>query len=241
VRLMRLLHKWLSLVVGLQLLLWTVSGLVFAWLEHDAVTAHGELRVPNTPLLENTAAVIEPAALLSRDTGTPPTDIILVPMAGEWVYRLQFDGWVELRRAADGAAFAISEPVVRSLADARYAGAGSLQDISLRQPPVMEARDAGAVWQASYDDSSRTALYFSAEDGRFIAARNDNWRLFDFFWMLHTMDFRGRDNFNNPLVILFATGALWVGLTGVLLLLQVFGVTRKLESGLRSRRRTARH
>lgn len=236
-RLMRLLHKWLSLVVGLQLLLWTVSGLVFAWLEHDAVTAHGELRVPNTPVLERTAAVIEPAALLSRQAGSPPLEITLVPMAGEWIYRLQFDGRAELRRAADGAAYTISEPVVRALADARYAGAGSLQEISLRQPPVMEARDAGAVWQASYNDPARTTLYFSAEDGRFIAARNDSWRLFDFFWMLHTMDFRGRDDFNNPLVILFSTGAMWVGLTGVLLLLQVFGVTRRLESGLRSRRR----
>jgi hypothetical protein len=237
---MRLLHKWLSLLVGLQLLLWTVSGLVFAWLGHDAVTAHGELRAPNTPLLEKSAAVIEPAALLSRQAGAPPLDITLVPVAGEWVYRLQFEGRAELRKAKDGAAFAISEPVVRALADARYAGAGSLQEISLRQPPVMEARGAGAVWQASYDDPTRTALYFSAEDGRFIAARNDSWRLFDFFWMLHTMDFRGRDDFNNPLVILFTTGALWVGLTGVLLLLQVFGVTRKLESGLRSRRWTAR-
>lgn len=235
-RLMRLLHKWLSLIVGLQLLLWTVSGLVFAWLEHDAVTAHGDLRDPITPVLERTAAVIEPAVLLSRHAGMPPSDVTLVSLAGEWIYRLQFDDKVELRRAADGAAYAISEPIVRALADARYAGVGSLGEISLRQPPVMEARDAGAVWQVSYDDPARTALYFAAEDGRLVAARNDSWRLFDFFWMLHTMDFRGRDDFNNPLVILFSTGALWVGFTGVLLLLQVFGMTRKLESGLRSRR-----
>jgi len=237
-RLMRLLHKWLSLVVGLQLLLWTVSGLVFAWLEHDAVTGHRELREPKIPVLAKTVTVIEPAAFL-HNADTPPLDVRLLPLAGEWVYRLQFDGRVELRRAADGTAYAISEPVVRALADARYAGTGSLRHVALRHPPVMEARDAGAVWEASYDDSADTALYFSDEDGRFIAARNDTWRLFDFFWMLHTMDFRGRDDFNNPLVILFTTGALWVGLTGALLLLQVFGVTARLESGLRSRARTA--
>ncbi len=32
-RLMRVLHKWLSLILGVQLLLWTVSGLVFAVLD----------------------------------------------------------------------------------------------------------------------------------------------------------------------------------------------------------------
>ncbi|HEU4692501.1 MAG TPA: hypothetical protein VFS23_29265 [Vicinamibacterales bacterium] len=238
-RLMRLLHKWLSLVVGLQLVLWTASGLVFAWLEHDAVTAHRELREPKIRVLEKTAIVIEPAAFL-RNADTLPLDVRLLPLAGEWVYRLQFDARVELRRAADGTAYAMSEPAVSAIADARYAGTGSLRKVALRHPPVIEARDAGAVWEASYDDSARTALYFSDEDGRFIAARNDTWRLFDFFWMLHTMDFRGRDDFNNPLVILFTTGALWVGFTGTLLLLQVFGVTARLESGLRSRARTKR-
>jgi hypothetical protein len=99
---------------------------------------------------------------------------------------------------------------------------------------VLEARGAGAVWEAAFDDPGRTRLYFSAEDGRFVAARNDRWRLFDVFWMLHTMDYRGRDDFNHPLVILFTTGALWLGISGVLLLLQSFGVTHRLDSGPRS-------
>ena len=237
-RLMRLLHKWLSLVVGLQLLLWTVSGLAFAWLEHDAVTAHESLRVPETRVLDGAVAALEPAALLARHASPPPLDVTLLSLATEWVYRIQTAERVELRRAADGTAFAITEPLVRVLADARYVGTGNLQQIILRQPPVQEARDAGPVWEASYDDHARTALYFSAEDGRFVAARNDTWRLFDFFWMLHTMDFRGRDDFNNPLVIFFTTGALWVGLTGVLLFLQVFGVTARFKSGLMSRAQT---
>jgi len=33
-------------------------------------------------------------------------------------------------------------------------------------------------------------------DGR----RNDRWRLFDLFWMLHVMDYQGRDNFNTLLL-----------------------------------------
>jgi hypothetical protein len=62
-------------------------------------------------------------------------------------------------------------------------------------------------------------------DGAFVAARGDSWRLFDFFWMLHTMDYVGRDDFNNPLVILAAAAAGWIALTGLLLVIRVFRPT----------------
>lgn len=86
----------------------------------------------------------------------------------------------------------------------------------------IEARGAGAVWRAEFDDPSRTTLYFAADDARLVATRNASWRWFDFFWMLHTMDYRGRDNFNNPLVITVGTAALWLALTGFLLLFRSF-------------------
>lgn len=237
-RLMRVLHKWLSLILGVQLLLWTVSGLVFAVLDHGRVAASASLRNPDTVVLDRGMRLVEPGELLAG--GARPLDVTLVPLLDAWFYRLRFADRVELRRAGDGATYVIDEPAVRALAAARYAGPGALRAVALRDPPVVEARDAGTVWEAAFDDPGRTSLYFSAEDGRLVAARNDTWRLFDFFWMLHTMDFRGRDDFNNPLVILFATGSLWVGITGFVLLLQVFGVTRKLESGLGSRARAGR-
>ena len=36
------------------------------------------------------------------------------------------------------------------------------------------------------------------------------------------MDYAGRDDFNHPLVILFASSALWVALTGFWLVVRVF-------------------
>jgi len=34
--------------------------------------------------------------------------------------------------------------------------------------------------------------------------RNSKWRIFDFLRMLHTMDYAGRDNFNNTLLTTFS-------------------------------------
>jgi hypothetical protein len=129
---------------------------------------------------------------------------------------------VELRRVQDGAPLTLDEDRVRRLALSRYAGEGGLASVLFQPKPGIEARTSGAVWRAQFDDVQRTALYFAADDGRLIAARTSSWRLFDFFWMLHTMDYRGRDDFNNPLVITVGTAALWLSLSGFVLLFRSF-------------------
>ncbi|HEY5612201.1 MAG TPA: 2Fe-2S iron-sulfur cluster-binding protein, partial [Lysobacter sp.] len=71
-------------------------------------------------------------------------------------------------------------------------------------------------------DGDATTLYVSAQDGRILERRNDSWRVFDFVWMLHIMDYTGRQDFNNPLVIMAASGGLWIALSGFWLLVTSF-------------------
>jgi hypothetical protein len=47
--------------------------------------------------------------------------------------------------------------------------------------------------------------------------RNHVWRAFDFLWMLHKMDDRGRDDFNNPLLRGVSALALLTVVSGELL------------------------
>jgi exosortase/archaeosortase len=53
-----------------------------------------------------------------------------------------------------------------------------------------------------------------------ITVRSDIWRVFDFFWMLHIMDYDEREDFNNPLLISFAASSVFFSFTGFILLLQ---------------------
>ena len=221
-RVLRILHKWLGLIVGLQVLLWTVSGLMFAWLEHDEVMAEHASHSPPPRLLSPSEQIVEPAAWLADYPVSAVLEITLLTINNTWVYRVRLMDRVELRRADDGSRFRIDERTIRELAINHYSGDGALRLVRLHAEATAEAREAGPVWQAAFGDSRNTSLYFSAADGRLVASRNDTWRLFDVFWMLHTMDYRGRDNFNNPLVILVATGALWLAISGVLLLFRVF-------------------
>ena len=76
------------------------------------------------------------------------------------------------------------------------------------------------VWQVNFDDSRHTTVYVSPQTGAVVGRRNSIWRVYDFFWMLHIMDYSERDNFNNPLLVtaavigwLLATSGLWLVVT----------------------------
>ena len=60
-------------------------------------------------------------------------------------------------------------------------------------------------------------IYVDARTGAITARRNRSWRTFDFFWMLHTMDYRGRDDFNHPLLTIASLLAIATSGTGLTL------------------------
>jgi hypothetical protein len=53
------------------------------------------------------------------------------------------------------------------------------------------------AWAVRFGDAEGATAYVPAETGQVARIRNDRWRTFDLLWMLHTMDYRGRDDFNN--------------------------------------------
>jgi uncharacterized iron-regulated membrane protein len=218
--LVRKLHKWLGLIVGLQVLLWTVSGLVFAWLDHRQVSAEHSVREVEPKQLNLSTPVADPSTWLDG-SAAHIYNIQLTSILDNAVWRVESADGVSLH-GIDGAPLRLEERLVRELALDRYVGSGELKSISFEDGSALEARGAGAVWRAQFNDHAQTTMYFAAQDGRLVATRNSTWRWFDFFWMLHTMDYRGRDHFNNPLVITVGTGALWLTLSGFLLLFRSF-------------------
>ena len=219
---LRKLHKWLGLVIGLQVVLWAASGLIFAWLDPGAVDAAGSVRAVEPAVLSSTMLKTEPTTWLGDYAAQDLYDVRAIPLADRWVWRVELRDRVELRSVEDGARVNVDEPWLRRMALERYAGGGRLIAATLQTEPDIASRASGPVWQAQFEDPQRTALYSAADDGHFIAARTATWRLNDFFWMLHTMDYVGRDNFNNPLIVTIGMATLWLSISGVLLLIRSF-------------------
>ena len=57
----------------------------------------------------------------------------------------------------------------------------------------------------------------SAFSGAVTAIRSDSWRIWDFLWGAHIIDYRERDNINNFLLKFFSILALISALSGIAL------------------------
>jgi Na+-transporting NADH:ubiquinone oxidoreductase subunit F len=238
-RFLRKLHKWLGLIVVLQLLMWTVSGTLFAWLDHHEVSAEHSVRSTEPAVLEPSISLVQPESWGAGEI----IEVRLASLLDQWVWRVETTEGATLRSATTGEPFPLTEQIVRELAARHYNGNGKVTSVVFHPTSTIETRDSASTWEARFDDEQATTFYFSADDARLVEARNSTWRLFDFFWMLHTMDYRGRDNFNNPLVITVGFAALWLALSGFILLFKSFRSNdfayltawRRKNSGVHSR------
>lgn len=64
-----------------------------------------------------------------------------------------------------------------------------------------EQREPVDSWQVRFDDGMR--IYVDAWGGDVLAARSAWWRVYDKAWAIHIMDLQGRDDPNNPWIIMF--------------------------------------
>ena len=60
------------------------------------------------------------------------------------------------------------------------------------------------AYAVQFDHPEGVMAYIEAENGKFQRIRHRSWRWFDFLWMTHTMDYQGRDDFNNLLLRIFS-------------------------------------
>ena len=230
--LFRRIHKWMGLILGIQFVIWALSGSVMALLDMEKVGGHSP-SAADTPALDATGY----AAVASLASGADVTGVTLRSLGSQPIYELHTPAGVRLFDAATGAPLAIDAAAARRLA--AQANDAPVTRARLLPGPNLESRDfAGPVWRIDFADEENNSAYVSAETGRFLIMRGDTWRTWDFFWMLHNMDYLNRTSFNHPLIVFVAFGTLWISGTGFYLLFKSF--SRADFRWLRRRRRGAR-
>lgn len=219
---LRKLHKWVGLLIALQFVVWVGSGLVMSLLDHDTVqgNTYRNARVALPPAWPANALV--PARVLASSSRAVHA-IDSLWLDRQPVYRLQGEETIWLVDALTGKPVSVDARHAMAIATRDYTGPGRPGQPVRMPEPDLEAREhTGPLWKVPFADDQATTLYLSAQDGRILERRNDAWRLFDVVWMLHIMDYTGRQNFNNPLVITMAVGGVWMALTGLWLLFASF-------------------
>lgn len=215
--LFRRIHKWVGLILGLQFVLWTLSGSVMAVLDMEKVGGH-DMAATHAHPLPAEGAFVAPARLAGLG---PISGVTLRDLAGQPVYELQTANGFRLVSAIDGGPMAVNADVARTVA--AMMNEAPVRSTELLAKANLEAREhPGRMWRVNFADEEASSAYVSAETGRFLVMRGDTWRTWDFFWMLHNMDYVGRTSFNHPLIIFVGFGALWLSGTGFYLLFKSF-------------------
>ncbi|QKK08426.1 MAG: PepSY domain-containing protein [Planctomycetota bacterium] len=197
-----LVHRWIGLFIALQLLAWSIGGFVFSVLDIRAVRGeHNSTMIEARPL--DAAAV--PAHLREAvgAAGVCTTlELIDRGLGPHWEAR-DVDGVLLVRMGSDGSPagpVTIEQAEAIAMDDFVHGSGVARSSVIEADPPVEYRGRPLPIYQIELDHASRTRIYVDAATGAITARRNRSWRLFDFFWMLHTMDYGGRDDFNHPLL-----------------------------------------
>ena len=215
VKFWRKLHKWVGLVVALQVLFWISGGVVMTVIPIDMV--RGQHLIARADLAPRV-----------HELGLARTFDMSQHISAQWVMRLgetvlkvvTLEGETRYLSAQDFSQLPpLTAEQAKSLAQSSYLGEGQAINVKLLQQMPPEAkRLEPPVYRVDFDDWLHTSFYVLPESGRIPTVRSDLWRLFDFFWMLHIMDYEEREDFNNPLLISAAVISLLFTFSGLCLL-----------------------
>ena len=203
-------HRYLGLFLGIQFLLWTISGLYFSWTNLDEI--HGdqfknmEYTPPvfgglNSPLPGESSSTVRTLEL--RDIGGKP------------YY------WVNNKKLINALNHTIKEGITKE--EALYVAKQRMHsDLVVSGITLIEKVDKHHEYREkllpayviSYEGNENLKAYVSVVDGKFQTVRHRDWRIFDFLWMTHTMDYEGRDNFNTLVLRIFSLLGLITVLSG---------------------------
>ncbi|MGH8177509.1 MAG: PepSY domain-containing protein [Steroidobacter sp.] len=221
---LRTWHKWLGLAIGLQVLLWCVSGLYMVAADIDFI--HGDSLVRNErPALAQAENLIPMGSLLRKHQGLYGAKLRVLPDADQPVYQLGTrEGPVTIDAITGEALSPFPQPRIEQLARSYYAGSGRLASAELIDHVPVEIRGRRPyLWRVDFDDWLDTSFYLDGDTGVLVTRRHRLWRIFDTFWMLHVMDYGyERDDVNNALLRVTSAIGVIFGVTGIWLLFYSF-------------------
>ena len=224
------LHKWLGLVIGIQVVLWVAGGFVMSYFPIEEV--RGEHNIAEvTPIAFDADYPLAPVSFVLAQVTEPVIEVKLKTLVTLPVYEVTYaTGKIDLFHAVTPKKLTpLPAEAALVIAEADFAGTATPGAAQWLTEHNLEYRGELPVWRIDMNDAEGTHLYVSPQTGRVVAHRNDVWRLYDFFWMLHIMDYKNRTNFNNPLVIWASVFALIFSLTGIIMLFFRF---KKKDFGL---------
>ncbi|WP_404409727.1 PepSY domain-containing protein [Pseudidiomarina marina] len=233
----RVWHRWLSLIFGVQMVIWSVSGAYMVFFELSFI--HGNHLVQSTPQeLPNATSVRSVQDVIDAYPRAREVTLQSAFVDGEWVavYKIFAHRQTFLVNAQTLHTVEFNEADIRANAERLYAPSkpAPIESVLLltQNAPSEISPSLLPIWQVNFDDFGSSSFYMSPITGELITKRHDFWRGFDIFWMLHIMDYETREDITNWLLRSFILGTGLLSITGIVLL--VFTIGRSRRKGAQS-------
>ncbi|NND45482.1 MAG: hypothetical protein HKN58_09170 [Xanthomonadales bacterium] len=214
--------------MSVQIIAWMASGFYFALFPIETIRGEHLVLEEQAIVPTDLEGLIAPdeawAVVVASLGGAPtPSGVSVVARLGQTWYQVSGDSngesFTRMVNARTGEVLPfLDADQVAAIAAARLAVPATGAHIEL----VTEAR-AGSeyrgrtlpLWRVSFSEPESLRLYIDGWTGDIVAQRTARWRIFDFLWMLHIMDFDERDDFNTGLLQVAAALGLVIALSGL--------------------------
>ena len=192
-------HKWLMLFLGIQFLIWSISGAYMVIFDIDYI--HGDSLVVNHQTKIDVDKITYPLSAL-RQQYPYAKQISIEVFIDQVVYRFTVDDEKYLVNASDGKKLSPlnSNEAIRA-AKHYYSGDGDVVYIELisEKPPFELSHKVLPAWRVNFNDFGSPSIYISVQSGKLVSKRHEFWRVFDLMFSLHVMDYEEEDPSNKLL------------------------------------------
>ena len=208
-------HIWLGWLIGVPLIMWTLTGLLMVSRPIEEVRGtHLRQDIPQAPLPAN-AAIAADLSQLEK-----PVKSLSIAMEGSLaITRVTYmDGTVERYSESGRSIPALNEIGARTVVARQIVGGNEVDAARFftADEAPLDLRQPVDSWQVKLADG--TNIYVAPATGDILAVRTPFWRLFDLAWGLHIMDLETREDTSHPVLIVFtALSAIGVVMGTVLL------------------------
>lgn len=241
-------HRYLGLFIGIQFLFWTVGGLYFSWTNIKQIRGEHLRRTPE--FINRKGEFVSPQLILgqlAKEHSFELKKLQIVQILDEPFYKLTIRQNDETKVIlADASTGALRPAITREEAE-RIASAALVNHAPVSQTLYLtnenitkhhEYREKTLpAWAITFDTAENLTVYISAENGQINSFRTNRWRVFDFLWMLHTMDYEKRDNFNNYLLRAFSVLGIATIFSGFILFFVSSKFFRKIFQNLSNKKK----
>ncbi|MDX1706373.1 2Fe-2S iron-sulfur cluster-binding protein [Pseudidiomarina sp.] len=214
------LHRWVSLILVIQVLLWLVSGFYFSLSGHHGMSGHQYLEHGDHAMLSDVSPGVDIADIRAR---YPDTETVrLHSTAGIPQFIVTTDDTTHYLNGITGDLWHTDPELAKRIALATYNGPGEVAAVTAIQgsDEILDWNDAG--YRIDLEDDLNTRIYIDAASGQMLNHRNTPWTIADWAFRLHFMDYTGGRSFNHLLIWSAGLFALWFSLSGLILLVNNF-------------------